>query len=129
MPITRLLAFVLLAAAILTAALVPGVYKGRFQGETGGGDIKVELRGEGEAMKAEVSFTYEGREIKCNVVRLKTEGDTLDITYQFELFGLSMESAVQGELKGKELQGTYRTKSMANGDRVDSGRWQATAQP
>ena len=128
MPIARLLPLALLAAATLAAALVPGVYKGRFQGDTGGGDIRLELRGEGEAMKAEVSFTYEGREIKCNVVKMKTEGDTVDITYQFELYGLSMESVVQGELKGKEFQGTYQTKSMATGERVDGGRWQAVAQ-
>jgi hypothetical protein len=41
---------------------------------------------------------------------------------------LSLESTIKGILKDRVFQGTYQTRALGSGERVDSGRWQAAAE-
>jgi hypothetical protein len=126
MLLTRRIAFLLLAAATLAAEITPGVYKGRFDGQTGGGAMRVEIRQKGEFLNAEVSFTYEGSEIKCKTLRTTSEDDRLDVTYRFDISGLTLESTLQARQKDRVLDGTYQTKAVGSGEQVDNGRWNVT---
>ena len=51
----------------------------------------------------------------------------MKIVYTFDLQGNVLESTVNGEIKGRTLEGTYSTKAVADGSAVDEGTWKATA--
>jgi hypothetical protein len=47
------------------------------------------------------------------------------MVYEFDLEGNTMHSAIEGTVKGKTIEGTYKTTA---GDQdVDSGTWKASA--
>jgi hypothetical protein len=119
------------AAIVLFSALVwaqdkiaPGTYKGTWNGATANGDFHLTVRPDGKS--ADVGFSMGGEEVACKVVSVKIEGAAIEIVYQFDLQGNSLQSAIKGSLKGKSLEGTYRTT--AGDSPVDEGAWKTTAQ-
>jgi hypothetical protein len=59
------------------------------------------------------------------VLSFKADGAKFKIVYEFDAEGNALQSAVEGTVKGKSLEGTYKTTA---GDQdVDSGTWKATA--
>jgi hypothetical protein len=109
------------------AADLNGTYKGTWSGGQASGDITMTLRTVDGAPKAEVSFSLGGQDIKCNVTSLKVDGSKIEISYNFDLGDTKLQSTATGQLNGKTLEGTYTTKSLADGSAVDEGTWKAAS--
>jgi hypothetical protein len=112
----------ILAATIAFAQSIAGSYKGTWTGSAAGGDFHLTVTGG----KADIGFTIEGQEVPCKIVSQKIDGASIEIVYEFDLQGTKLQSAIKGTLKGKSLEGTYKTSA---GDApVDEGTWKTTAQ-
>lgn len=119
-------ALVLIASA--AAADWAGTYKGTWTGGQADGDFTLIIRpGDDGASKAEVSFTIAGQDVKCHVTSVKLNDTKIEVVYEFELGDTKLQSTVTGELNGKTVQGSYKTKSLSDGSAVDEGTWKATA--
>ncbi len=128
--VNRMRAFApwIISAALIicaaSAADISGTYKGTWTGGMANGDISMTLR---SATDADVSFSAQGQDVKCHVTSVKVDGSKIEIVYDFDLGDTKLQSTATGELKGKTLEGTYKTKSMADGSAVDEGTWKATS--
>ena len=107
------------------SAIPAGVYKGTWTGAQSGGDIHITLS-DGKDGKVEVGFTLDGQEVPGKVISFKIDGTSLTLVYEFDLQGNKLQSSTQGTLKGKTLEGTYKTT--AADTPVDEGTWKTTAQ-
>lgn len=122
----RTLALALAAMLCLLAADLAGTYKGSWSGAASG-DFRITLEpGANGEWKAEIVFTLGNDEVKTQIKSLKVDGSKLDVVYDFDLQGNALESTVTGQLNGKTLEGTYKTKSVADGSPVDEGTWKAS---
>src|SRR5579884_2545859 len=113
-----------IAGFVLTASAadLSGTYKGTWSGGQANGDITMTFRATAEGpAKADVSFTISGQDVKCNVKSVKMDGSKLEIVYEFDLGDIKLQSTATGEVKDKVLEGTYKTKSLADGSAVDEG--------
>jgi hypothetical protein len=111
----------------LASASPAGQYNGTWTGMQSDGTIKILLApaaAQGE-WTAEVSFTLGDQEVKCKTVRIKVDGQNLDLAYEFNLSGLQATSTVAGKFEGPKLEGTYSTKS-AEGAAVDQGTFKTS---
>jgi len=118
----------LAALACLAAADITGTYKGSWSGAANG-DFSLKLDpAENGQWKADVVFTMGSDEVKTKVKSVKVDGSKIDIIYDFDLQGTALESTISGQLTGKVLEGTYKTKTVAEGSPVDEGTWKASAQ-
>lgn len=118
----------LAVAVILLAADLNGTYKGTWSGGQANGDITLTFRaGDAGATKADVSFTIAGQDVKCNVTSVKVDGSKVEVIYEFDLGDVKLQSTATGQWNGQTLEGTYKTKSLADGSAVDEGTWKATA--
>ena len=125
----RVFAILLLALGILSAqdTIGPGAYKGTWAGASSGGDFHLTLKADNKGvLSGDVGFTIDGNEVPSKIVSLKVDGSSLAMVYEFDLQGNKLQSSVQGKLKGKSLEGTYKTT--AGDSPVDEGTWKATAQ-
>jgi hypothetical protein len=117
----------LLAAACFAlngqGSIGPGTYKGTWTGSQAGGDFHLTVR---NPTTAEVGFTIEGQEIPGKILSMKIDGASIAVVYEFDLQGNKLQSSMQGTLKGKALEGTYKTT--AADTPVDEGTWKTTAQ-
>ncbi len=127
----RLIAFTFIALALIagaTAADLSGTYKGTWTGGQADGDFTLSLRaGDDGATKADVSFTIAGQPVQCNVTSVKVDGSKIVVVYDFDLGDAKLQSTVSGTVNGKTIEGSYTTKSVADGSPVDEGTWKATA--
>ena len=124
----RKLIVVLIAALSCVLAQAPaGTYIGTWSGAASGEFRIVLSQGEGSAWKAEVVFTLGNDEVKTNMKSVKVEGNKINVVYQYDLQGTTLQSNVVGELKGNTFQGTYKATSVADGSDVDEGTWKASA--
>jgi hypothetical protein len=116
-----LLGSLLIPALAIAMAGPAGKYTGTWAGVQSDGGINIALAqsAQGE-WTADVSFTLGGQEVKCKTVRIKVDGDKLDLAYEFNLGGLQATSTVAGKFEGEKLEGKYSTKS-AEGADVDQG--------
>jgi hypothetical protein len=118
------LAFVELPAQDKIAA---GTYKGTYTGGAGNGDFHMTLKADGKGgFTGEVGFTIMGEEVPGKFTLLKVDGAKIEMAYDFDLQGTKLSSAGEGTLKGKTLEGTYKTS--ADGAAVDQGTWKTTLQ-
>jgi hypothetical protein len=117
----------LIAALCASAADLNGTYKGTWSGGQASGDISMTLRTSDGATKADVSFAFGGQDVKCNVTSVNVDGSKIEIVYDFDLGDVKLQSTATGELKGKTIEGSYKTKSLADGSAVDEGTWKATS--
>src|SRR5271167_4579880 len=126
----RVLIFCFALAAMLCAAGVAGKYKGSYSGAAGeSGEIKVMLKQSDDgAWKSEVTFTYEGENIKTKIKSVTVDGAKVKIVYEFDLEDDGLESTLSGELSGTTLSGDYKTKAGADGSAVSEGTWNVVAQ-
>ena len=122
---TAAILFATVASVLSVAAAdFSGTYKGTWTGGQADGDFTMTLRsGEDGPAKADVSFTIAGQNVKCNVTSVKVDGSKIEIVYEFDLGDVRLQSTVIGQLSGKALEGTYKTKSLADGSAVDEGTW------
>jgi hypothetical protein len=120
-------AMLLLAAGLSGQDTIgAGTYTGQWQGATGGGEIHITFRADPNGgVKPEVGFTLDGQSVTCKVVSFKADGAKFKLVYQFDAQGVTLQSATEATLKGKTIEGTYKTTA---GDQdVDTGTWKATA--
>jgi hypothetical protein len=121
-PMRCLIVLLLLSSLALALPGVAGQYSGTWTGMQSDGTIKIALApaaGAGE-WTANVSFTLGDQEVKCKTVRVKVDGEKLDLAYEFNVSGLQATSTVAGKFDAGKLEGTYSTKS-AEGAAVDQG--------
>ena len=120
------MASVMLFAAALAAqdTIAAGIStKGKWNGTSGGGDIHITFRDGAPA--PEIGFTLGGQDITCKVISYKTEGMKFKLIYEFDAQGTLLQSATEATVKGKTIEGVYKTT--AGDQAVDSGTWTATA--
>jgi hypothetical protein len=128
--LARVAMVVTLAAGVIAAqdAVSAGVYKGTFVGGGGEGGFRLTLAADGKGgLKGDVMFTMAGQEVPCKTTSLKIDGASMKIVYEFDLQGTKLQSAVEGKLKGKTLEGTYKTTIPGSDDAVDQGTWKASS--
>ena len=127
----RLFVLALLAIALPLAAdpLAAGKYSGKWEGTSGGsGEFRMTLTpADGGKWGADVNFTLGGQEVKCTVKSISVTNSKLHVVYSFDLQGNILESSIEGELTGKKLGGTYKTRTVADGAAVDEGTWETTS--
>jgi hypothetical protein len=121
----RAVAVLLIAAAIVPAqsGIGPGTYKGTWTGAAGGGDFHLTVTAGG---KGEIGFSIDGAEVPSKMVSFKIEGANLTAVYEFDLQGNKLQSAIQGTLTGKTIEGTYKTTAPGSDDAVDQGTWKTS---
>jgi len=120
-------ALALIASVLLAQATVaPGKYTGTWSGGAANGDFFLTLAQDAGEWKAEVNFTLAGTEVPTKITHLKLDGNKLEVTYQFDLGGNNLESAIQGLLKDGAWDGTYKTRVPATDTPVDEGTWKAS---
>lgn len=120
-PMRSLIVLLLLSSLALALPGVAGQYSGTWTGMQSDGTIKIALApATGGEWTANVSFTLGDQEVKCKTVRIKVDGEKLDLAYEFNLSGLQATSTVAGKFDGAKLEGTYSTKS-SEGAAVDQG--------
>jgi len=116
------------AAVLLTGqdTIGAGTYKGEWHGAGGSGVIHITFRADGNGgLKPEVGFTINEQEIVGKVTSFKTDGAKLKLVYEFDADGNLLQSATEATVKGKTIEGTYKTTA---GDQdVDAGTWKVTA--
>jgi hypothetical protein len=120
------------AAMLLMAGLIAGqdkviqaTYKGQWSGASGGGDIHITFRDAGDGkLTPEVGFTLGGEDVVCKVRSFKTDADKFTMVYEFDAQGNLLQSAIEGTVKGKTIEGSYKTT--AGDQAVDSGTWKVT---
>jgi hypothetical protein len=119
------MASVMLFAASLAAqdSIAAGTYKGKWNGASGGGDIHITFRD--GAPTPEIGFTLGGQDVTCKVISYKPEGLKFRLVYEFDAQGTLLQSATEATVKGKTIEGAYKTT--AGDQAVDSGTWTATA--
>ncbi len=120
---------VLALTVFLAAADLAGTYKGTWTGGQASGEITLTFRAAdgGGTPTADVSFAMGGQDVKCTVTSVKVDGSKVEVVYQFDLGDTKLQSTATGELKGNTLEGTYKTKAVADGSAVDEGTWKASA--
>ena len=121
---TSLIAAALLFSALLAAqnTIAAGTYKGQWNGANGGGDIHITFR---DGSPPQIGFTLGGEEITCKVLSFKADGAKFKLVYEFDAQGTLLQSATDAAVKGKTIEGAYKTP--AGDQRVDGGTWKATA--
>ncbi len=103
-------------------ALAAGNYKGSWTGANGGGDFHMTLTDDGKGgFTGTVGFTINSTEVPGKITTLKVTGSKIEMSYDFDLDGNKLTSAAAGTLKGKSLEGSYKTT--AGGQDVDTGTW------
>ena len=121
------IAAALCAMTSLAAADLSGTYKGTWSGASSG-DFVISLKPDDNgAWKSDVTFTIEGQEVKCHVTSVKVDESKVEVVYDFAFGDTKLQSTVNGQLNGKTLEGTYKTKTLDDGSAVDEGTWNATA--
>jgi len=107
-------------------AVVAGTYKGEWAGTSASGDIHVTFRANADGkLEPEVGFTLGGQEVACKMLSFKLDGAKVTLVYEFDAGGTMLQSAAEATVKGKTLEGTYKTT--AGDQAVDNGTWKATA--
>ena len=126
--LARLFAIAALTAGAVSAqSIAAGTYKGTWNGGNGGGDFQLTLASDAKGgLTAQVMFSMGDEKVPCKTTALKVDGATLHVVYQFELQGNKLQSAVDGKLTGKTIEGTYKTTLPGSDDAVDQGTWKAS---
>lgn len=116
-----------LSSLALPLANPAGKYVGTWSGASGRGDFTIALApgsAQGE-WTAEVSFTFNGQDVKCKTAYIKINGTKLEVAYDFNINGLKARSTVVGQINGTELSGDYSTQG-EDGSSVDAGTLKAS---
>jgi hypothetical protein len=121
---TRLFSAIWLLAAVLVAqdTIPNGTYKGQWTGGSASGNIHMTFRTDGDP---EVGFTLADQEVKCKILSFKPDGSKFKLVYEFDAQGTMLQSAIEGAVKGKTIEGTYKTT--AGDQAVDAGTFKVTA--
>ena len=113
-------------APVLVISLVgaEGLWSGMWSSSrnSSGGEIRIKLKPE-----PEVTFTINDREVKTKIASQKIAEDSFTLDYDFDLSGYHLRSSLTGSIKGSTGEGTYKTKSLADGSQVDEGTFQVGA--
>jgi hypothetical protein len=121
-------AFVLSMLCSGADTIAPGKYTGNWEGSSGAsGDLQITLTPDSDGkLTPDVTFTIGGQEVKTKITSFKLDGAKMSVVYSWDAQGNSAESSVEGELKGKTLEGKYHTRLLPDGGAIDEGTWKAT---
>jgi hypothetical protein len=115
----------LAANCALPQANLRGVFNGDWIGTSTSGDIRISITGDAKPV-VEVIFTIANNEVKTRVTSADVTPKSFEVTYEFDLGGNKLQSAIKGYLEGSRLEGTYKTTRVSGGTQVDEGTWKAT---
>ena len=115
-----------LLASALTLLAQAGNYKGEWQGQAANGDIRIVLESSSAGWTARISFSLAGNDVTTRVTTLEVSATALTAEYEFELGENKLQSRIEAKIDGGKLEGTYRTKALANGAAVDQGTFKAS---
>jgi hypothetical protein len=126
----RVTLLILFALALLAAAGkdLAGRYAGEWKsnGAGGSGAIHMSLQPQADATwKCQVSFHFQGEDIKTTIRTCKVEQTTLEASYDFELENTALRSKITGQWNGKAFEGKYETATVDGGEAIDDGSWNA----
>jgi len=115
-------------AAAAKATLAAGTYAGTWRAQDEStGSLRLKFsQGADQKWQAEAVFTYEGTEVPTATKTLKLDGGRIEITFSWEVQGVSASSTLKGEIQAGALSGTY--ESTVN-EAASSGRWTVALQP
>ena len=117
-----------LLSLVMMAALEPGVYKGKWQGDNGdSGDLNITLAKADKGFTATVSFTTGGEEVKAQVTSVKVVDSKLTIVMTFEMGDSKSEATLEGEAKGSTIEGKYVSRIVPSGEVGSQGTWSVSA--
>jgi hypothetical protein len=123
-------AALLLLIAVASAAdygVKPGRYLGKWEGGSSAGKIEISIAGnDGQPTSADVVFTYQDARVPTKLRRFVVTGQAIEIVYDFDLDGTTLQSSLKGDLKERKLTGSYRTTVSGGSEQVDQGTWEAT---
>ena len=109
------------AACIVAQDNLAGAYKGKWNGMSASGDFSLKLENSGGTWKATIEFTLGDNPVPTIVRSVRVDGSKIEATYDFDLGGNKLQSSLQGEIRGGQLTGKYKTKALADGNGVDEG--------
>jgi hypothetical protein len=117
----------LLAAGMVAQDKVgAGTYKGQWTGTSASGEIHFTFTAAANGeLTPEVGFTLGGEDVKCKVLSFKADSGKLTMVYEFDAQGNVLKSAIEGTVKGKTIEGTYKTT--AGDQAIDAGSWKVAA--
>ncbi len=126
----RIALLILFVLAPLLAADkdLAGNYTGEWKsnGAAGSGSFRMSLRPQSDGTwKCEVSFQFEGEDVKTTMRTCTVAGSKLEASYDFELQATTLRSKITGQWDGKAFAGQYGTTVADGGDAIDDGAWNA----
>src|SRR5579864_1954473 len=117
---------VLLTAAIAADRDLAGKHAGEWKGASGGGAIRFTLEtGADGVWKCDLSFALGDADVKTTMREVKVKDSKVELTYDFDVQGITARSHVTGEWNGTSFSGTYQT-TLPDGSTLDSGTWNAS---
>ena len=108
-----------------------GRYAGQWKSTASGngGAIRFTLdAAAGGAWKADLMFTLDGADVKTTMREVKLQDGKIELTYDFNVQGLTARSRVKGAWNGTAFHGDYETTLVDGGQMVDGGTWNAQRQ-
>ncbi len=125
-PVTLLVLFAL--PLMSTGGDHAGRYAGEWKsnGAGGSGTIRMSLQPQADATwKCEVSFNFQGDDVKTTIHSCKVDQSTLEASYDFELENTPLRCKITGQWNGKAFEGKYETATVDGGEAIDDGSWNA----
>jgi hypothetical protein len=117
----------LAALAAFAEPVASGSYRGKWEGGSASGDIRLTMQQADGQWKATVSFTIGGQDVPCTVKSIAVDGEKVKVVYAFDIQGNRLESTIEGAMKGTKLSGKYVTRTAGEASEVDQGTWETTA--
>jgi hypothetical protein len=105
-----------------------GAYSGEWKSAASGngGAIRFTLEAlPGSGWKSVLTFALDGADVPTTMREVKLRDGKLELSYDFEVQGVTARSNVKGEWNGTEFRGQYETSTADGSQSVDSGTWSA----
>jgi len=119
---------VLLASAVAADRDLAGRHAGEWKsGASGsGGAIQFALEaGADGSWKCVLTFGLSGAEVQTTMREVKVKDSKVDLSYDFDIQGVTARSHATAEWDGTAFRGKYET-SLPDGTVLDSGTWNAS---
>ena len=123
-----------LAAAMLVAwsafaagnAIPAGTYQGEWNGAYGYGNLSMVLERDGKAgYRAEMTMSVDPDQMDCDVESLKVDGANIEIVIEYGNRS-RFEMTLTGTLKGRTIEGRFKTTQPGTEAVDDEGTWKLT---
>jgi hypothetical protein len=102
-----------------------GLYQGEWNGAYGNGNVSITLERDGKAgYRADVTMTVDPEEMDCDVESLKVDGAKIVLVLEYGNRN-RMQMTLMGTLKGRTIEGQFKTRQPGTEAVDDEGTWRA----